>query len=290
MSHKSKKTQIGLRELDSTLKEINSREIDLSQKTNRFVAFGDTNAAITNTANSSRGILLTLRKFRDKDLKGSFLKDGQQTFDVREVLNKSLNRDDSATVNENFVKIFNDGILIMQHNKFGMSINNLKYYLEQMNGEYNFDILPIYKSDLMEQIENGNIKEFRLNIGLMPNKASFDADSYTGAAMVELRFKKPSHKQSFINIDFVKNLLSAKKTSRLGLLDCGDITNAKVFLQNSSTPIGLGEYEMCDEENFKNQEDFDNRDKDLLFDNLYNKWHDYLQKYLEANKYARGLD
>lgn len=87
----------------------------MERKIYRYIYLSDENIiTIANFEYVDNGIFLKLRKCRHKDMKGSFLGDGSQEYDVNQVLNSNFHREDSTTIEESFIKIFNDEVMIFQ--------------------------------------------------------------------------------------------------------------------------------------------------------------------------------
>lgn len=270
-------------EKDLTLffKDIEQKPLNIGEKNHRYIYLSNENIiTIANFEYINNGIFLKLRKCRHKDMKGSFLGDGSQEYDVNKVLNSNFNRQDSTTIEESFIKIFNDGVMIFQLNKHSLTPNQFKYYLEEYIKEYRFEIFPIYRDDLFEQLDKGNIKKVLLKIGFNPKDSKFNPESYSGAMKVDIIFRK-SHSKKFLNFEYFKDFLKNHKTSQLGDLDSGNIEGANITLNDNSSPIKLDHYQLKEEKEFKNYDiAYQQISNHSFFDSLWVKYSDFLREYL----------
>lgn len=278
-AHKKAKRQ----EKDLTLffKDIEQKPLNIGEKNHRYIYLSNENIiTIANFEYINNGIFLKLRKCRHKDMKGSFLGDGSKEYDVNQVLNSNFNRQDSTTIEESFIKIFNDGVMIFQLNKHSLTPNQFKYYLEEYIKEYRFEIFPIYRDDLFEQLDKGNIKKVLLKIGFNPKDSKFNPESYSGAMKVDILFRK-SHSKKFLNFEYFKDFLKNHKTSQLGDLDSGNIEGANITLNDNSSPIKLDHYQLKEEKEFKNYDiAYQQISNHSFFDSLWVKYSDFLREYL----------
>lgn len=274
----SKKQECNITDL---LKPIEAKPLDIKQKSNRYILLSS-DAFITisffNYANN--GVLLKLRKCKHKDMKGSFLGKGNEEYDVGEVLNTSFNRDDSTSIEENFVKIFNNDIAIFQLYKNGVTINQFKYFLEENLKDYRFEIMSIYRDDLFQQLDNGSIKQVVLNVGFSPNTSKWEPESYSGATEIEVHFKR-SKKTSSLNKNFFLPLFNNKKMANFGALDSGNITKAKAKLEGQNSFINLDYYELREEKTLSNLNAVEaTLSQHGFFDDLFAKHKGFLEEYV----------
>ncbi len=94
-------------------KDIEQKPLNIGEKNHRYIYLSNDNIiTIANFEYVDNGIFLKLRKCRHKDMKGSFLGDGSKEYNVNKALNSNFNRQDSTTIEESFIKIFNDGTMI----------------------------------------------------------------------------------------------------------------------------------------------------------------------------------
>lgn len=262
-------------------KEIEQRPLNIEEQNHRYIYLSNENIiTIANFEYVNNGIFLKLRKCKNKGAKGSFLGDGNQEYDVNQVLNSNFHRDDSITIEESFIKIFNNGVMVFQLNKNSITPNQFKYYLEEYLKEYRFEILPIYRDDLFEQLEKGSIKEVLLKVGFGPKGSKFNLESYSGATRIDVVFKK-SHSKNFLSWQYFKELLTNRKTSQLGSLDNGSIEGANIILSNNSSPIKLEHYELREKQEFKSNEIANSQiSNHNFFDSLLQKHNIFLKEYL----------
>lgn len=263
------------------LRQIEKKPLDITQKSNRYISLdSDVFITIPLFDYKNNGVLLKLRKCKYKDMKGSFLGKGSEEYDVGEVLNTSFQRDDSTSIEENFVKIFNDDIMIFQLYKYGVTANQFKYFLEEHLKDHRFEIMLVYRDDLFQQLDNGNIKQIALNVGFPPNTSKFNTESYSGATEIEVSFKK-SRKTPFLNKSFFLSLFNNKKTTNFGVLDSGRIIKGKVKLDGQDSFIKLDCYELREERTFPNLHVAEvELLKHSFFDNLFAKHKDFLEEYV----------
>lgn len=161
-----------------------------------------------------------------------------------------------------------------------MTPNQFKYYLEEYIKEYRFEIFPIYRNDLFEQLDKGRIERVLLKIGFAPKDSKFSQESYSGATRVDISFRK-SRSKNFLNFEYFKDLLMKRKTSQLGNLDRGHIEGADIFLNASSLPIKLDRYELKETKEFKSYEiAYQQISNHSFFDSLWGKHSDFLREYL----------
>ena len=276
--HKKKKEQN--KNIFELLSQIKIRPLNIGVENNRYIHLSDeVFITIQEFTKSNNGCLLKLRKCKHKDIKGSFLGSGEQEYNVTKVLNDNFKRDDSVIVEESFVKIFNNDVLIMQIKRDSFSANQLKFYLEELLQEYRFEIFPIYKNTLFEEIEKGNIKEIVLNIGFSPKGSKFNNEHYSGASRVELHFKK-GRQLSFLKFDFFKNIFKNRSISNFGILDNGHIDNGKIKMDGNRI-IKLDTYELKECREFKDKKSMEVQiNSHLFFDNLFEMHFKFLKEYL----------
>lgn len=242
------------KDLSSFFKDIEKKPLNIEEKNHRYIYLSNENIiTIANFEYVNNGIFLKLRKCKHKDIKGSFLGDGHKEYDVNQVLNSNFHREDSTTIEESFIKIFNNGIMLFQLNKNSLTPNQFKYYLEEYFKEYRFEIFPVYRDDLFEQLEKGSIKEVLLKVGFSPKDSKFNPESHSGATRIDIIFKKSKSKK-FLNLQYFKELLTKRKTSQLGALDSGNIEGANIILDGNSSPIKLEHYELREKQEFKSYE------------------------------------
>lgn len=262
------------------LRRIEKKPLDITQQPNRYISLNSDVFITISLFDYENGVLLKLRKCKHKDMKGSFLGKGSEEYDVGEVLNTSFQRDDSTSIEENFVKIFNNDIAIFQLHKYGVTANQFKYFLEEHLKDYRFEIMLVYRDDLFQQLDNGNIKQITLNIGFSPNASKFSTEAYSGATEIEVSFKK-SRKTPFLNKIFFLSLFNNKKMTNFGVLDNGNITKGKVKLDGQDSFIKLDCYELREERTFPNLHVAEEK---LLqhgfFDDLFAKHKDFLEEYV----------
>lgn len=262
-------------------KKIEQRPLNIEEQNHRYIFLSNENIiTIASFEYVDNGIFLKLRKCKNKDIKGSFLGDGNQEYDVNQVLNSNFHREDSTTIEESFVKIFHNRVMLFQLNKNSLTPNQFKYYLEEYFKEYKFEILPIYRNDLFEQLEKGSIKEVSLKVGFDTRGSKFSPETYSGAIRIDIIFRK-SRSKNFLNLQYFKELLTQRKTSQLGILDNGNINDANITLNGNSSPIKLEHYELRERQEFKNYEIANQQiSNHNFFDNLLQKHSEFLSEYL----------
>ncbi len=282
--HKKKKEQN--KNIFELLNRIEIRPLNVSVENNRYINLqNEVFITIQEFTKSNNGYLLKLRKCKYKDIKGSFLGSGEEEYDVTKVLNNNFKRDDSVIVEESFVKIFNNDVMIMQAKRDSFSSNQLKYYLEELLKEYRFEIFPIYQNTLFEDLENENIKKIILDIGFAPKDPKFNNESYSGAAKVELHFKK-GRQSGFLNFNFFKNILKNRTMNNFGILDNGHIDNGTITMDGNRV-IKLDIYQLKECKEFKNKQSMiEQINSHLFFDSLFKKHSQFLKEYLlRDNRY-----
>lgn len=276
--HKKKKEQN--KNIFELLNQIENRLLDISVENNRYINLSnEVFITIQEFIKSNNGYLLKLRKCKYKDIKGSFLGSGEKEYDVTEVLNNNFKRNDSVIVEESFVKIFNNDVMIMQIKRDSFSANQLKYYLEELLKEYRFEIFPVYQNTLFEEIENGNIKEITLNVGFSPKGSKFNNELYGGAAKVELHFKK-GRQANFLKFDFFKNIFKNRTMNNFGILDNGHIDKGQIKMDENRI-IELDTYMLKEYKEFTNKQLMvEQINSHLFFDSLFKKHSQFLKEYL----------
>lgn len=262
------------------LRRIEKKPLDIQQKPNRYISLNSDVFITISLFDYENGVLLKLRKCKHKDMKGSFLGKGSEEYDVGEVLNTSFNRDDSTSIEENFVKIFNNDIAIFQLHKYGVTANQFKYFLEEHLKDYRFEIMLVYRDDLCQQLDNGSIKQVVLNVGFSPNASKWEPESYGGATEIEVHFKR-SKKTPSLNKKFFLPLFGNKKMVNFGALDSGNITKAKAKLDGQDSFINLDYYELREEKTFPNPNAVEaTLSQHGFFDDLFAKHKDFLEEYV----------
>lgn len=110
--HKDKKEQE--RDLRKLFRSIEDRPVDISKPNHRYINLSqDTFGLISGLEFYSNGIILKLRKCNKKDIFGSFLNDGEKSYNIGEVLDNYYKRDDVVPIEENQIKIFDDDAAII---------------------------------------------------------------------------------------------------------------------------------------------------------------------------------
>lgn len=268
-------------DLSLFFRNIENKPLNIREQQHRYIYLNNENIiTIANFEYPDNGIFLKLRKCKHKYIKGSFLGDGSREYDVNQELNSKFNREDSTITEESFVKIFNNGIMVFQINKNSLTLSQFKYYLEEYIQDYRFEIFPIYRDDLFEQLENGHIKKVLLKIGFGPQDSRFSQEHYSGAAMVDIIFRK-SYSRNFLNLQYFITLLTQRRTSQLGALDSGNLEGANIFLSDNSSPIKLDHYELREKQEFQSSE-IANRQisNHTFFDALLQRHNNFLEEYL----------
>ena len=275
---KSEKQECNITDL---LRHIEEKPLDIKQESNRYILLSsDAFITISSFDYTNNGVLLKLRKCKHKDMNGSFLGEGKEKYDMVKELNAKFDRDDSTSIEENFVKIFNNDIAIFQLYKNGLTINQFKYFLEENLKDYRFEIMSIYRDDLFQQLDNGSIKQVVLNVGFSPNTSKWKTESYSGATEIEVHFKR-SKKTPSLNKKFFLPLFNDKKMTNFGALDSGNITKAKAKLDGQNSFINLDYYELREEKTFSNLNAVEaTLSQHGFFDDLFAKHKGFLEEYV----------
>lgn len=280
--HRTKKEQE--RNLKKFFQDIENKPLNINEKNHRYVELSpDIFGTISSLHFDSNGIFLKLRKCRPKNIHGSFLGEGERNYDVAEELNNHFGRKDSTTIEESFVKIFNDDVAIIQLHKNAITPNQLRYLLEEYFKDYFFEIFPIYRDDLFEEIRNGRVKHLNVKVGFSPHGSKFDPNYYKGIADIEISFKKKRGLGRFLDPQFVIDILTKRTTQGLGKIDEGAVTSGKVGLDGQDNMIKLDCYQLQEHVPITPNKTFEEVCTNSLFDNLRNEHHAFLSNYLKRD-------
>lgn len=267
------------------IENLEKKSLKVSDKNHRYYCHNKLcYRAISNVEKFTNGKLISFSKYENKDIKGGFLENGADEFDAIETLKEAIQRDDIAIKEYNRLKIYNNGIVIFQVNTKANTMKQLKEYLEfHCEKDYKIEIIPIYKNELFDEIDNGNIHNITLSVGFQPNGSfnHLDEESYTGALTAELKLKKG--KDNFLKSTYLKSILFAKKLKGFGSLDKGMITGAKAVISEKSSnkkiTVSLDQYQLKEQKVFKDIT-FYYMDPNKSFDELYTKYNDFLEEYI----------
>lgn len=272
-------------------KNLEEKPLKLSESVHRYYCKNQLcYRAVTHINKFNNGITFSFTKYENKDIVGSYLENGEDEFNAIETLKDAMQRDDVAIKEYNRVKIFNNGIVIFQAKSKANSMKHLQEYLKyHCKNDYEFEIVKIYKNELFEEIDNGNIHQMVLQVGFQPEgfSNSFELESHSGAITAELKLKKG--KDGFLKSSYLKSVLFAKKLAGFGTLDNGKITGANVTIENRETKkrtiFSLDEYQLKEVKSFQDTTFYD-MEPNKFFDEFYNNYKEFLDEYVNRdNRY-----
>lgn len=270
------------------LNKLEKKPLKISDESHRYYCVNKLcYRAISHTNKFSDGKLISFSKYENQDIKGGFLEDGASEFDAIKKLKEAIKRDDVAIIEYNRIKIYNNGIVVFQVNAKANTMKQLKEYLEfHCENEYKFELIQIYKNELFDEIDKGNVHDITLKVGFQPTGSMnyFDEESYSGALTAELKLKKG--KDNFLKKAYLKSILFTKKLKGFGALDSGIITGAKanVSSKNSKKPISisLDKYQLKESKVFDDMT-FYYMEPNKFIDELYHKHKDFLDEYISRD-------
>jgi len=244
--------------------------------------------AISSIEKFNNGKIISFSKYENQDIKGGFLENGADEFDAIEKLKEAIKRDDVAIKEYNRAKVYNDGIVIFEVNKKANTMKHLKEYLEfHCENDYKIEIIQIYKNELFEEIDKGNVHNITLTVGFQPNGSfnHLEEESYSGAVTAQLKLKKG--RDGFLKNTYLKTILYAKKLSGFGNLDKGIITDASATIVNKTTnkniKVSLEKYQLRESKIFKDMT-FYYMEPNKYFDELYDKHKVFLEEYISRDE------
>lgn len=267
------------------LENLEKKPLKVSESNHRYYCKNQLcYRAISHVERFNNGKLISFSKYENQDIKGGFLEDGASEFDAIEKLKEAIKRDDIAIKEYNRVKIYNNGVVVFQVNTKANTMNQLKEYLEyHCENDYIIEIVQIYKNELFEEIDRGNVHNITLSVGFQPTGSMnhFEEESYSGALTAELKLKKG--KDGFLKNAYLKSILFTKKLKGFGTLDSGMITGAKAKISdrgsNKAITVSLDKYQLKESKVFQDIT-FYYMEPNNFMDELYDKHADFLNQYV----------
>lgn len=271
------------------LKNLEKKTLKISDENHRYYCNNKLcYRAISEIEKFNDGKIISFSKYENQDIKGGFLENGADEFDAIEKLKEAIQRDDVAIKEYNRVKVYNNGVVVFEVNKKANTMKHLKEYLEfHCENDYKIEIIQIYKNELFEEIDKGNVHNITLTVGFQPNGSfnHLEEESYSGAVTAQLKLKKG--KDGFLKNAYLKTILYAKKLSGFGNLDKGIITDASALIGNKTTKkrikVSLEKYQLRESKTFDDMT-FYYMEPNRYFDELYNKHKDFLEEYISRDE------